>query len=46
MKVIDKVDVQDPSQQEVSWACKLDSFVQKGLSPRDFIQVFYYWFHD
>ena len=36
VKIVDRMDVSDPTKREGSWASKLDSFVPKGLNLRDF----------
>ena len=35
--IIDRTNVNDPTQKKVFWAYKLDTFVPKGLNLRDFM---------
>ena len=36
VKIVDRMDISDPTRKEGFWAYKLDFFVSKGLNLRDF----------
>ena len=39
MRIIDKTNVNDPTNREGFWAYKLNSFIPQGLNLRDFLQI-------
>ena len=39
VRIIDKTNVNDPTNREGFWAYKLNSFIPQGLNLRDFLQI-------